>query len=310
MNKTEKRTEIRNLLIYFAVTFGISWGMFFAFLLSGKPFINDDGSMGNMADLICTLGMLSPAAGVIITRHLTKEGYKLMGENSLMLGIDLKNGKIIFYILALLLPWLYSELGNLMSIIIQPECFDTEYFKTAVDDVRTVYFYPVMAFVSGVYFSFGGLGEELGWRSYMMPKLIKLCGLPKAVIIGGIIWGIWHWPLTYAGHNFGTEYKGYPFTGFAAMAVLTVFMGILLTYVTIRTGSVWPAAFLHAVNNASPSILQFFINPEKISGIMTDRIVSFIAYSTPMIIISIAIITVFCIRQKKISVSVKDGLLT
>ena len=310
MDKTVKRTETKNLLIYLGITFGISWAMFFVFILSGKPFFNDDGSLSGMADLICTFGMLCPAVGVIITRFITKEGYNLTGENSLMLGIDLKNGKIIFYILALLLPWLYTELGNLMSIIIKPECFDSEYFKTAVDDVRTVYFYPVMAFISGVYFSVGGLGEELGWRGYMMPKLIKLCGLPKAVIIGGVIWGAWHWPLTYAGHNFGTEYKGYPFAGFAAMAVLAVFMGILLTYVTIKTGSVWPAAFLHAVNNASPSILQFFINPEKKNGILDERIISFFVYSIPMIIISTVILIVYCVRQKKSSVNVKDDPLT
>ena len=303
MDKTEKRTELKNLLIFFAVTFGISWGMFFAFILSGKPFLNDDVSVGNMANLICTLGMLSPAAGVIITRHFTKEGYKLTGENSLMLGIDLKNGRFVFYILALLIPWLYTELGNLMSVIIQPECFDKQFFKTAVDDVRTVYFYPVMAFVSGIYFSIGGLGEEMGWRGYMMPKLIKLCGLPKAVIFGGIIWGIWHWPLTYAGHNFGTEYRGYPFTGFAAMAILTVFLGIILTYVTLKTGSVWPAAFLHAVNNTSPSILQFFINPEKRTGALTDNIVSFIVYSIPMAVIAVIIMTVYCIKDRKNSVA-------
>ncbi|MBR3437950.1 MAG: CPBP family intramembrane metalloprotease [Clostridia bacterium] len=306
----DKKTETKNLLIYLAVTFGISWAMFFALNLSVKPFFNDDGSLSGMADLICTFGMLCPAAGVIITRFITKEGYNLTGENSLMLGIDLKNGKIIFYILALLLPWVYTELGNLMSIIIKPECFDAEFFKTAVDDVRTVYFYPVMAFISGVYFSVGGLGEELGWRGYMMPRLIKLCGLPKAVVVGGIIWGAWHWPLTYVGHNFGTDYKGYPFAGFAAMAILAVFMGILLTYVTIKTGSVWPAAFLHAVNNTSPSILQFFINPEKISGILTNRIVSFVVYLIPMSVLSVIILTVYCLKQRKKPAATPEEPLT
>ena len=306
----DKKTETKNLFIYLAVTFGISWAMFFAFIFSGKPFINDDGSLGNMANLICTLGMLCPATGVLITRYITKEGFRLSGENSLMLGIDLKNGKFVFYIFALIIPWVYTELGHLMSIIIQPECFDKEFFRTAVDDVRIVYIYPLMAFVSGVLFSIGGLGEELGWRGYMMPKLIKLCGLPKAVVVGGIIWGAWHWPLTYVGHNFGTDYKGYPFAGFAAMAILAVFMGILLTYVTIKTGSVWPAAFLHAVNNTSPSILQFFINPEKISGILTNRIVSFVVYLIPMAVLSVIILTVYCLKQRKTPVATPEEPLT
>ena len=306
----DKKTETKNLLIYLAGTFGISWAMFFAFIFSGKPFINDDGSLGNMANLICTLGMLCPATGVLITRYITKEGFRLSGENSLMLGIDLKNGKFVFYFFALIIPWVYTELGHLMSIIIHPECFDKDFFRTAVDDVRTVYMYPLMAFVSGVLFSIGGLGEELGWRGYMMPKLIKLCGLPKAVVVGGIIWGAWHWPLTYVGHNFGTDYKGYPFAGFAAMAILAVFMGILLTYVTIKTGSVWPAAFLHTVNNTSPSILQFFINPEKISGILTNRIVSFVVYLIPMAVLSVIILTVYCLKQRKTPVATPEEPLT
>ncbi|MBQ4244385.1 MAG: hypothetical protein II702_05665, partial [Clostridia bacterium] len=120
-----KKTDLKNLLIYLGITIAISWGMFFTFILSGKSFLNEDGSLGNMANLIYTLGMLCPAAGVIITRHITKEGCKLAGEGSLMLGIDLRNKKYIFYILAVMLPWIYTELGYLMTIIIKPSCFDT-----------------------------------------------------------------------------------------------------------------------------------------------------------------------------------------
>ena len=294
-----KKTDLKNLLIYLGITIAISWGMFFTFILSGKSFLNEDGSLGNMANLICTLGMLCPAAGVIITRHITKEGCKLAGEGSLMLGIDLRNKKYIFYILAVMLPWIYTELGYLMTIIIKPSCFDTGLLKAAGEDSRTAYVFPLMAIVSGVFFSVGGLGEELGWRGYMMPKLIKICGLPKAIIIGGIIWGIWHWPLTYAGHNFGRDYRGYPFTGFAAMCFLCVFMGMLLTFVTVKTGSVWPAAVMHAVNNASPSILQFFINRENINGIMSDSAVSFVIHFLPSAVLAVIFITIWMVKDKK-----------
>ena len=44
--------------------------------------------------------------------------------------------------------------------------------------------------------SIGALGEELGWRTYMYPKLEKLIGPAGSVIVGGIIWGIWHFPAT------------------------------------------------------------------------------------------------------------------
>ncbi len=299
MNNTQRKEETKKLLIYLGITFAISWALFFSLIIPGNSFLDESGNLSGIGNLICTLGMLCPAIGVIITRYITKEGYRLTGEVSMMLGIDLKKRRFIFYILAILLPWIYTELGNLFKIIIQPDCFDKEFLNTAVTDARNAYMFPLMAIVSGVLFSIGGLGEELGWRGYMMPKLIKICGTGKAVVLGGVIWGIWHWPLTYVGHNFGTEYKGYPYTGFAAMCILCVFLGILLTLLTVKTGSVWPAAIMHAVNNASPSILQFYINPDKVSGIMSDTFVSFIIHFIPMFIISLSVFVFWLIREKR-----------
>lgn len=43
-------------------------------------------------------------------------------------------------------------------------------------------------------------------------------------------------------------------------------MGIILTFVTEKSGSVWPAAIMHAVNNTNPSILNGYIDYEKVSG--------------------------------------------
>ena len=289
MDNNQRKAELKNLLIYLGITFAVSWAMFCLLFLSGNSLFDESGSMSGVGSLICTLGMLCPAAGAVITRCITKEGCSFSGENSLMLGIDLKNGKIIFYLIAVFLPWIYTELGNLLKIIIQPGCFDREFFNSAVSDIRDAYIFPLTAIVSGVFFSIGGLGEELGWYGYMMPRLIKLFGFIKSVIIGGIIWGIWHWPLTYAGYNFGRDYKGYPWAGFAGMVFLCVIMGSLLTFVTVKTGSVWPAAIMHAVTNTSPSILQFFINPEKVKGMMSNSAVSFVIHFIPLLIISVFI---------------------
>lgn len=299
MDKEIRKAESKNLLIYLGITFAISWLMFFSFLLPGNSFLDENGSLSGTGNLICTLGMLCPAIGVIITRYITKEGHALTGEGSMMLGIDLKNGKFVFYILALLLPWLYTELGYALTAAIIPEAFDKSYFKTVTENVRNAYMYPLMAVVSGVFFSIGGLGEELGWRGYMMPKLIKMLGMRKAVVAGGIIWGIWHWPLTYAGHNFGTGYKGYPYAGFAAMCVFAVFTGILLTVLTVRTGSVWPAAFMHAVNNGSPSVIQFFISSEKKPELLQNPAVSSLIHFIPMIIISVTVLEIHLKAEKK-----------
>lgn len=137
----------------------------------------------------------------------------------------------------------------------------------------------------------------------MMPKMINLWGVRKAVVIGGIIWGIWHWPLTYVGHNFGRDYFGYPFAGFAAMCVMCVFLGMILTYITYKSGSIWPATILHAVNNASPSILRYFVNYDKISGWRADSVAASLISLVPMIMIAIFMYIKFQRSADSVSVS-------
>ena len=122
---------------------------------------------------------------------------------------------------------------------------------------------PIVRILQGILFSVVALGEEGGWRGYMIPKLAKFTGYTKAVIIGGAIWGLWHMPLICLGLNFGTSYPGFPYLGIAAMCFSGIFMGACLTYLTVKTGSIWPAAIMHGVNNAMPSILVFYINTYK-----------------------------------------------
>jgi len=58
-----------------------------------------------------------------------------------------------------------------------------------------------------------GLGEELGWRGYLLPKLMPL-GKFRAYLILGVVWGLWHLPLiligfTYTGFYCPDNYSGY-----------------------------------------------------------------------------------------------------
>jgi len=105
--------------------------------------------------------------------------------------------------------------------------------------------------------------------------------------------------MIYMGHNFGFGYLGYPFTGFAAMCVMLVAIGTILTYVTCRTGSIWPAAILHAVNNASPGILQYYFDGSKVSGRKGDSVASSLIMLLPMIVISVVFYVLLCRQQAK-----------
>ena len=244
MNITKKR-----LLIYLGFSFGMAWLIFFVFIFTGHTWT---GSSPEMLSLV-SLGMLAPAIAHVITRKVTNEGFRLTGEKSMMLGIDLKGKKWIFFLLAMFLPVVYSTLGDVIVWLFCPEAFGEAEVSSFV-----VIIYPLIMVVSGVVLSFAAFGEEFGWRGYMMPKLIELVGMPKALIIGGIIWGLWHAPLTCVGHNFGMDYPGFPYVGIIVMCLFCTVLGTILMYVTVKTNSVWPAAFMHAVNNSSPSAMLLF----------------------------------------------------
>lgn len=284
----DRKMETKRLFVYLAFAFGFTWIIFFAYIFSGNIWMAD-GTLSGMDQFVC-LAMLFPALAALLTRYVTKEGFAVTGRDSLLLGISFRDGKWIYFVLAMILPWVYFELGYALMLLLTPKAFDASYptiLEITEQERPIIYIQPLAMMISGVIGSFAAFGEEAGWRGYMMPKMIKLWGVKKAVIIGGILWGIWHWPLTYVGHNFGRDYFGYPFTGFAAMCVMCVFMGMILTFLTYKSGSIWPAAFLHAVNNSSPSILQYFINPDKITGWKADSAVSFLVMLVPMMIIAV-----------------------
>lgn len=284
----DKGLERKRLFIYLAFAFCLTWLVFFAYIFSGNVWAAD-GEFSSMDQLV-SLGMLCPALAMLLTRYVTREGFAVTGEDSMLLGIRFQDRKWVYFVAAVFLPWIYLELGNIFTLIFSPGAFDVhnpDKLGMTGDEQALIYIQPIIMIVTGVTVSFAALGEEAGWRGYMMPKMIKLWGVRKAVIIGGIIWGMWHWPLTFVGHNFGTDYWGYPFTGFAGMCVSCVFMGMLLTVVTYQSESIWPAVFLHAVNNASPSVLQYFINTDKITGWRSDSMAAFVINSIPMVLIAV-----------------------
>ena len=283
--KNKEFTDVSRLLIYLALTFLISFTWFFL--------ANPDGStwedMGQMRQSFVALGMLIPVICHVLTRMITGEGFKFSGEDNSYFGIVLKDKKWIFFLAACLVPWIYMEAGNAISLAIAPSLFDPEYYLEMEVEKRMLLLFPVTAMVNGVVVSFAAFGEEGGWRGYMMPKLMKIMGRGKALIFGGVIWGLWHAPLTCIGHNFGTDYPGFPYVGIVKMCIMCVLMGIILTYITEKSGSVWPAAIMHAVANSGPSILAGYINPDLAPNTFLGRNAGFIGLITSLLVVVIII---------------------
>jgi membrane protease YdiL (CAAX protease family) len=93
------------------------------------------------------------------------------------------------------------------------------------------------------------LGEEIGWRGYLLPILLKLSSQWKAVLLHGVLWGVAHAPLIYFGFNYGLDYWGAPWTGMLMMVLVCVVLGTWLAYITIQSKNILPAAIFHGAGN-------------------------------------------------------------
>jgi membrane protease YdiL (CAAX protease family) len=79
-------------------------------------------------------------------------------------------------------------------------------------------------------------------------------GVKKALIISGIIWGVWHWPVIAMGYNYGSGYFGAPWLGMLMMVWVTMAWGVLIGWLTLRGKSVWPAVIAHGALNGFAAI--------------------------------------------------------
>ena len=89
-------------------------------------------------------------------------------------------------------------------------------------------------------------GEELGWRAFMVPRLVN-AEVPRPMLVSGLIWGAWHIPLLVWG---GFVLDGpSPWISVALLMVVTAALGYVLAWQQLKTGSVWGPVALHVVWN-------------------------------------------------------------
>jgi membrane protease YdiL (CAAX protease family) len=90
------------------------------------------------------------------------------------------------------------------------------------------------------------LGEEIGWRGFLVPELAKVLGFAGVGMVSGLMWALWHFPaILFRDYHAGTP-AWYALTCFTVMVVAQSFIA---AWLTLRAQSLWPAAFLHGSHN-------------------------------------------------------------
>lgn len=232
------------LIITFVLTYVIEGALIWTgFRIDEQPAL--------FGQLVIVGVMWTPALATVLTVKLvTREGF---ANTNLHFGAwrpYVKTALVIPAVFALIyaLTWLLG-LGAPDWLLVQ---FRTQMEAMGADLSQMpapAQLLPIMLLATLVFTPFinsaVAFGEELGWRGYLLPKLMPL-GKTKAYLLMGVIWGLWHAPLVLIGFN----YPGYPILGVVWMIGLTTALGLYINELSLRHRSSILAAWMHGVFNS------------------------------------------------------------
>lgn len=292
------KTQIskKQFAIYMIVAFALAWIL----EMIASAFSNKGNQI--VFAVVMMITMFMPFLAVL----LAKIPLKGMG------WVPRLKGKLRYVFFALWMPGVLSILGGVLFFVIFPETFDSEFLtlKGILEEAGALEQFEAQGLTIPMYLlitsaqavtvapfmnMFVALGEEVGWRGVLYPYLKEKLGVAKGRIVGGAIWGAWHWPvMIFAGYEYGKEYMGAPVLGPIVFCIATVMMGILFDYVYEKTETIWLPSLMHGATNAF-TIFAYLVKPDyshmAILGPAYIGIISMI----PMIIMAVII----CVKKPR-----------
>lgn len=90
------------------------------------------------------------------------------------------------------------------------------------------------------------LGEEIGWRGFLVPELSRTTSFTATALISGAVWSLWHYPiLIYGDYNAGTP----TWYGLTCFTVMVISASFVFAWMRLKSGSLWTGAILHGSHN-------------------------------------------------------------
>lgn len=276
----------KRILIFIGLSFGIPWAAALGISLS-SVMADNPVQAASTANVIF---IATPWLANIATRLVTREGW-----GNLWLRPNFKRGWK-FYLAVWVLPLLATIVGGAVFYLLFPQYFDPNLREVqkltgsspaaSVSNPWLILLSMTLSImlISSLTNMVVSMGEEFGWRAYLLPKLadrfagvgrervstdetVYADGARKAALVTGLIHGVWHWPLLLM------TARLVPGTTLITPLVYLVFtcsLSILLSWATLRSGSVWPASLGHGVANGTSVLPGLLLNSPAIPLIGPD----------------------------------------
>ena len=237
------------------------WTFLIAWIMQIVVAVLTRNGLAVVGRLLTAIMMFVPLLGVLLSGQTLKGmGWKPRFK-----------GKIKFLLAAWFLPAVLTALGVVLYFVALPGHFDLsgEYLAAAggaeaLNQLEAQGFtYPVYILISALgCLTYAPLinmllavGEEAGWRGFLYPQLKAKFGKRNGWLLGGVIWGMWHWPLMgLIGYEYGTDYVGFPLVGMLLFCIFTTAAGILCDWLYEKTECIWIPSIFHGAINAAGTV--------------------------------------------------------
>lgn len=221
--------------------------------------------------------MLSPALASLITLKIRKRPISSLPWRLTELKYLRRSyiTPIVYVSIAYVLIWLFG-FGNLINTERIVQWSD----ELGIESTNQTLVIVVMIFLLltvGVIKNLGAtLGEEIGWRGFLIFELRKVMSFKALAIVSGIIWAIWHFPLINLIYGSGENLLLH----MAAFTIMIIGISVILAYYTFKSNSLWPAVLYHSVHNI---YIQKICTPLTISNDKTTFWIDEYGFMIPII---------------------------
>lgn len=221
--------------------------------------------------------MMSPALAALLTlkikrRPISSLPWSLKELKYLRLSYITP---ILYVSIAYVLIWLFG-FGNLINSerILQ---WSDELGIENTNQTLVMAVMIILLLTVGVIKNLGStLGEEIGWRGFLIFELRKVMSFKALAIVSGVIWAVWHFPLL----NLIYGRSEYLLLHMGAFTSMIIGISVILAYFTFKSKSLWPAVLYHSVHNI---YIQKICTPLTISNDKTTFWIDEYGFMIPII---------------------------